>query len=143
MISVAVRLFVLVVLVLVPAASNASAQSSCPSVSVSCIGTNKCEQPLFFLASVSNLDPTQKISYEWAVANGQIVFGQGTPVIKVVGNPVTKTYNRDGRLVTETRAECDVTASVKLIGAPPECTGTTASISFIDEREMVPETEGD
>ena len=138
MISVAVRLFVLVVLVLVSAASNASAQSSCPSVSVSCIGTNKCEQPLFFLASVSNLDPTQQISYEWAVANGQIVFGQGTPVIKVVGNPVTKTYNRDGRLVTETRAECDVTASVKLIGAPPECTGTTASISFIDEREMVP-----
>ena len=137
MISVAVRLLVLVVLVLVAAASNASAQSSCPSVSVSCVGTNCYEPPFFFLASVANADPTQKISFEWTVANGQIVAGQGTWVIKVVSNRVNKTFYRDGKLVTEVWAQGDVTASVKLIGAPPECTGTTASISYIDERGMV------
>ena len=138
MISVAVRLFVLVVLVLVPAASNASAQSSCPTVSVSCVGTNGwCEPPFYFLASVANGDPTQKISFEWTVANGQIVAGQGTWVIKVVGNRVNKTFYRDGKLVTEVWEQRDVTVSVKLVGAASHCTGTVASLSLVDERGMV------
>ena len=117
-----IRLIAIALLAVVATASNGLAQSSCPTVSVSCVGTNCYEPPFFFLASVSNLDPTQKISFEWTVANGEIVAGQGTWVIKVVASPVNQT----------------VTASVKLIGAPPECTGTTASISYIDERGMVP-----
>lgn len=116
-----IRLIAIAVLALGPMASNGIAQSSCPTVSVSCAGTNCYESPFFFLASVANADPTQKISFEWTVANGQIVAGQGTWAIKVVATPVNQT----------------VTASVKLIGAPPECTGTTASISYIDERGMV------
>lgn len=103
-------------------ASNGIAQSSCPTVSVSCVGTSCYEPPFFFLASVSNADPTQKISFEWTVANGQIVAGQGTSAIKVVGN----------------RDNGTLTASVKLVGAPPECKTTTASMSLIDERGMVP-----
>ena len=117
-----IRLIAIAVLVLGATVSNGIAQSSCPTVSVSCASTNCYESPFFFLASVSNPVPTQKISFEWTVANGQIVAGQGTSLIKVIATPVNLT----------------VTASVKLIGAPPECTGTTASISYIDERGMVP-----
>lgn len=128
----------IVALALVAAASNGSAQSSCPTVSVSCAGSNCYEPPFFFVASVANADPRQKISFEWTVANGQIVAGQGTWVIKVVGNRVNKTFYRDGELVTEVWEQRDVTASVKLVGAPPDCTGTVASLGFVDERGMVP-----
>jgi hypothetical protein len=118
-----IKLVAIAVLALVATASNGMAQSACPSVSVSCVGTNKwCDPPFFFLASVTNTDPTQKVSFEWTVTNGRIVAGQGTSVIKVVGN-------RDNR---------SLTASVKLIGAPPECTGTVASISLIDAQGMAP-----
>lgn len=132
------RLVVIAVLTLGPTAANGIAQSSCPTISVSCVGKNCYEPPFFFLASVSNLAPTQKISYEWTVYNGQIVAGQGTWVIKVVGNRVNKTFYREGKLVTEVWDERNLTAAVKLIGAPPECTGTVASVSLIDERGMVP-----
>jgi len=117
------RLIAIAVLALVATATNSRAQSACPSVSVSCVGTNKwCDPPFFFLATVSNTDPKQKISFEWTVANGQIVSGQGTSVIKVVGNLVNKT----------------LTASVKLIGLVPECTGLVASVSLVDWGRMAP-----
>ena len=114
------------------------AQDKCPRVMVSCVGTNGCEPPYYFLASVTNGDPTQKISFEWSVFNGRIIAGQGISVVKVVANQVTRTFNRNGKLVTEVRNQGSLTASVKLVGASPDCKDIAASMTFVDESDLVP-----
>ena len=60
-------------------------------------------------------------------------------MIKVVRNRVTKTFNRNGKLVTELRNQGGLTATVKLIGATPECDRqVVASMSLLSEEGMVP-----
>ncbi len=137
-----ISIFIVMVVVLtvsVSAQSSNSPQTKCPAVSVTCFGKNGCEQPYSFLATVNDADPAQKISFEWTVINGHIVSGQGSSLVKVLRNQVTKTVYRDGKLVTELRNQGALTASVKLIGAPPECDRiSAASMSVITEEGMVP-----
>jgi hypothetical protein len=133
-----IRLVAIAVLALGPMALICMAQDRCPRVFVSCVDTNGCEQPYSFLASVTNADPTQKISFEWSVFNGRIIAGQGTSVIKVVRNQVTRTFNRNGKLVTEVQDQGSLTASVKLVGASPDCKDIAASLTFVDESGLVP-----
>lgn len=84
--------------------------TACPRVMVSCPITN---QPVYdFTASVIEADSNQLFAYHWTVSGGKIVSGQGTPVIKVIGEP-------------------PLTASVQLKGLPSECTQTTASCSVL------------
>jgi hypothetical protein len=93
-ISILMVIFVLLT-VDVTAQSTQSPKTHCPAVSVSCGGNNCYEPPFFFRADVSNADPTQKISFEWTVSDGQIVAGQGTSIIKVVGNhPYSDSFGR-------------------------------------------------
>ena len=136
-----------VILIFVTTVGNVAAQSQsetrCPSVSVSLIESPRPEQdPWSFVATVGNVSPDLKLSYEWTARNGQVVSGQGTPQVKVLGNRVRKIFNRDGRIVEELQLE-SFTATVAVRGAPSDCDKPRASMSFIGGPPPPPVTKAD
>jgi hypothetical protein len=93
------------------------AATQCPRVTVSCPSTN---QPVYdFTATVIGSDPTQRFAYHWRISTGKLISGQGTPAIKVTGEP-------------------PLTATVELTGLPSECTQTRASCSILGGHHMPP-----
>jgi hypothetical protein len=125
--------------------TNTFAQSSdvanrpCPSVSVSCVSSKYCfEDPYEFRADVSGASSDLKLSFEWTVVGGRIINGQGTPQITVVGDRTRRMVSHEGRWVEEMVLD-PITAVVKLTGGPAECAmKLTASISFLNERNVPP-----
>ena len=94
----------------------------CPVISVAC-ALKRCEgSPFHFMAETRDALPRQRLSYRWSVSSGAIVSGQGTRSIKVVASEWT-----------------GLTASLNVIGLPPQC-ANTASMSM-PPREHVPTAE--
>jgi hypothetical protein len=81
----------------------------CPGIDISCL-TNSVPQGTPATASVSVSGRPGHPSYHWTVSPGTITSGQGTPSI---------TINTNGL------AGQNVTATVEIGGAPPECQRTT------------------
>lgn len=87
----------------------------CPTISISCPtdipipGT-----PVTFSVNISGGDPNFNPKYKWQVSAGEIIGGQGTPIISVD--------------ITGTQGQT-VTATVDVEGLPPEC-DRTESCSF-------------
>ena len=113
-------------------AQSVQSDTRCPTVSVSFLdGYPNAPGPWSYVATVGNASPDLKLSYDWTARNGQIVDGQGTPQVKVLGNRVRRlVVNRDGRIVEELELE-SFTATVTVKGVAPQCSGTTASMSYI------------
>jgi hypothetical protein len=89
----------------------------CPVISVSCPSEAESKQEIEFVATVAGGDLDIRCTYRWSVSAGKITRGQGTPKINVnvsqlAGKPVT--------------------ATVKVGGFDPKCTGTQASCTVLD-----------
>lgn len=66
-----------------PSPESHQGQKLCPTVSVSCPSDPKYYEPLEFTATVTGGDPNVTPTYDWHVAGGEILEGQGTATIKV------------------------------------------------------------
>lgn len=100
-----------------PAANTERWKKICPTVSVSCPNDPKLNEPMEFKATVGGGDPNVIPAYNWTVANGEIIEGQGTPAIRVVVfdyASITATLNLGGL-----EAICSKTASCSLIICRP------------------------
>jgi len=100
---------------------------SCPKIEVSGEVDFKPKAPMIFTASISKEAEKYEIKYKWAVANGEILEGQGTTRIKVKFEPNT-----------------NVTATLEVIGLPDSCASVdseTGSVA-IDYRSILVEEYG-
>lgn len=101
---------------------SAERERVCPRVSVSCPTSVKEGEAITFTADVAGGDRNVVPRYNWTIATGRIIEGQGTSSIKV------DTFGSGGHAYT---------ATVSISGFDPSCS-TTASCSLIDESGMVP-----
>lgn len=88
----------------------------CPSVTVACPSEAESKQEIGFVATVAGGDIDIRRTYKWSVSAGKIRRGQGTPKISLDVPELT------GK---------SVTASVKVGGYNPKCSGTQASCTVL------------
>lgn len=93
----------------------------CPTLSLDAPTTSvKTGETMTFTASVSG-GSGETITYSWAISEGEIIEGQGTPVIKVATNA-----KMAGKVVK---------ATVEIGGVCEECNKTeSASVSIVKEK---------
>lgn len=98
-----------------------SPEKICPTVSVSCPNDPKLGEPFEFRATIAGGDSTVIPTYNWEVANGDLIEGQGTPTIRVWAS------GRQG-----------VTATLRVGGFDRVCIHGTASCSTPSIHDPMP-----
>lgn len=88
----------------------------CPTVSVACPSEAESKQEIEFIANVAGGDVDIRRTYKWSVSAGKITRGRGTSKIS---------------LDVSELAGKSVTATVKVGGFDPKCTGTQASCTVL------------
>ena len=109
-------LFLVLVLVFAtPGAGHHSFISDCPTLTIEC-PTDLPESGKTYTVKlrVGGGNPNQKLTYKWAVSNGEIVDGQGTCSVKIRISDLSK----------------GITATVEVGGMRTDC-GNVASCSFV------------
>jgi len=94
------------------------AQQACPQISVSCPASFKDGEPITFTADVLGGNPNVVPSYNWTVAAGPIIQGQGTSSIKVDTVGFGRTFTATVSIAGFDQS-CPATASCSILpGAP-------------------------
>lgn len=92
-----------------------AAMSTCPTIEVlGPAGIVKPGKEMKFVAKINTVGP--KMTYQWTVDSGEIVEGQGTAKVKVVGS-------EPGSIIT---------ATVEIEGLPSGCQNTASETGVID-----------
>ena len=94
------------------------AQHACPQISVSCSPYFKEGEPITFVASVNGGNPNAVPSYNWTIAAGRIIEGQGTSSIKVDTAGFGRTFTATVR-ISGFDQSCPTTASCSMLGGLP------------------------
>jgi hypothetical protein len=94
------------------------AQRACPQISVSCSPYFKEGEPITFVASVNGGNPNVVPSYNWTIAAGRIVQGQGTSSIEVDTLGFGRTFTATVR-ISGLDQSCPTTASCSIIPGTP------------------------
>jgi len=89
-------------------------QQACPQISVSCPASFKDGEAITFKAGVVSGNPNVVPTYNWTVAVGRIIEGQGTSSIKVDTLGFGRTF----------------TATVSIAGFDPKCPATASCSIF-------------
>lgn len=97
---------------------GAFGQSACPIISVTGpSGLTPKGGYMSFLAKVEGID-LDKINYKWSISSGQIVDGQGTPVISITSTDMN---------------QYSITVKVEITELPPTCPNTVYAVGEIIE----------
>ena len=93
------------------------AQHACAQISVSCPSSFKEGEPITFTVSVNGGNPNVVPSYNWTIAAGRIVQGQGTSSIKVDTLGFGRTFTATV-IISGFDQSCPTTASCSIVPLP-------------------------
>jgi hypothetical protein len=101
-----------------------STNSNCATITVSGGGVVSAGTPMTFTVNIADLTDTAKLKYEWEISNGTIASDREAPTI---------TVDTTG-LFSDTK----ITAKVKVIGLPENCSNTASESGAIVPRCILP-----
>lgn len=101
-------------------------QTPCPTLEVSGGGVVRSGESMNFAVNITGLSETTNLKYEWEISNGTISSGPGTPTITVD--------------TTGLSYRTTITATVKVVGLPENCSKTASETGAITPLCILPRT---
>ncbi len=97
---------ILILLCCLAAFAQANKTSPCPTISITGPPAVPIpNEPIIYVANISNEVDNFNANYKWSAANGEIIEGQGTLIIKVLQNDIIK----------------NLTVTLEVAGLPESC----------------------